>query len=92
MKLGVLNPAGASVADFAVTLASPVPIAVNAAKRQEHRRMLLRWGMSMSVPPKGHRFFQSAMDDGLKSEVLCVSKLGWAKIIPIAEQKIFKAG
>jgi hypothetical protein len=52
LKLGVLNPAGASVADFAATLASPVPNAVNAAKRQEQRRTFLQWGMSMSVPPK----------------------------------------
>jgi hypothetical protein len=52
LKLGVLNPAGASVADFAATLASPVPNAVNAAKRQEQRRTFLQWGISMSVPPK----------------------------------------
>ena len=52
LKLGVLKPAGASVADFAATLASPVPNAATAAKRQEHRRTFLQWGMSMSVPPK----------------------------------------
>jgi hypothetical protein len=52
LKLGVLNPAGASVADFAATLTSPAPNAINIAKRQEQRRTFLQWGMSMSVPPK----------------------------------------
>jgi hypothetical protein len=52
LKLGVLKPAGASVADFAATLASLVPKAATAAKRQEHRRTFLQWVMSISVPPK----------------------------------------
>jgi hypothetical protein len=52
LKLGVLNPAGASVADFAATLTSPAPNAINIAKRQEQRRTFLQWGVSMSVPPK----------------------------------------
>ena len=52
LKLGVLKPAGASVADFAATLTSPAPKAATAAKRQEHRRTFLQWGLSMSVPPK----------------------------------------
>jgi hypothetical protein len=52
LKLGVLKPAGASVADFAATLASPAPKAATAVKRQEHRRIFLQWGVSMSVPPK----------------------------------------
>jgi len=51
-KLGVLNPAGASVADFAAPLTSPAPNAINIAKRQEQRRTFLQWAMSMSVPPK----------------------------------------
>jgi hypothetical protein len=42
LKLGVLKPAGASVADFAVTLASPVPNTANAATRQEQRRTFLQ--------------------------------------------------
>jgi hypothetical protein len=54
LKLGVLNPAGASVAEFAATLTSPVPNAIDVAKRQAQRRILLRWGMSMVVPPKEH--------------------------------------
>src|SRR5580658_10763474 len=52
LKLGVLNPAGASVAEFPAIPTSPVPNAVNVAKRQEPRRTFLRGGMSMSVPPK----------------------------------------
>jgi hypothetical protein len=52
LKLGVLKPAGASVAEFAATLASPVPKAATAAKRQEHRRTFLQWGMSMRVSSK----------------------------------------
>jgi hypothetical protein len=52
LKLGVLNPAGASVAEFAAVPTSPVPNAVNAANRQEQRRTFLRGGVSMSVPPK----------------------------------------
>ena len=51
----VLNPAGASVAAFAVTLASPVPNKVNAAKRQEERRTFLQWGVSMSASSKRHQ-------------------------------------
>ena len=52
LKLRVLKPAGASVADFAATLASPVPNAATGAKRQEQRRTFLEWGLSMRVPPK----------------------------------------
>jgi hypothetical protein len=52
LKLGVLNPAGASVADCAATLASPVPNAANPAKRQKQRRTFLQWAMIMSIPPK----------------------------------------
>jgi hypothetical protein len=108
LKLGVLNPAGASVADFAATLAGPVPSAVNAAKRQEERRTFLQWGMSMSVPPKdtsslrvrGRKLADRLTPEsseprrmienhGLKSEVLCVSKLDCVKIIPTAK-KILK--
>src|ERR1700733_10976144 len=54
LKLGVLNPAGASVAEFAATLTSPVPNAIDVAKRQAQRRILLRSDMSMVVPPKEH--------------------------------------
>jgi hypothetical protein len=50
LKLGVLNPTGASVADFAATLTSPAPNAINIAKRQEQRRTFLQW--AMSIPPK----------------------------------------
>lgn len=52
LKLGVLKPAGASVADFAATLASPVPNVANIATTQEERRSFLPRGMDMSVPPK----------------------------------------
>jgi hypothetical protein len=46
-----LNPAGASVADFAATLSSPVPNAANPAKRQKQRRTFLQWVMSIDFPP-----------------------------------------
>jgi hypothetical protein len=52
LKLGVLKPAGASVADFAATLASPVPNAATSPTTQEERRSFLPLGMSMSVPPR----------------------------------------
>jgi hypothetical protein len=52
LKLGVLNPAGASVAESAAIPTSPVPKAVIAANRHEYSRTLLREVMSMSVPPK----------------------------------------
>jgi hypothetical protein len=52
LKLGVLNPAGASAADFAATLASPVPNAISTAKRQEQRRAFLQWSVSIWVLPK----------------------------------------
>src|SRR5271156_4359878 len=52
LKLGVLNPAGASVAEFPAIPTSPVPNAVSVANRQEPRGTFLRGGMSMSVPPK----------------------------------------
>ena len=42
VKLGVFNPAGASVADCATTLASPVPNAASPAKRQKQRRTFLQ--------------------------------------------------
>jgi hypothetical protein len=50
----VLNPAGASVAEFAAIPTYPVPNAVNAASKQAQRRTFLRGGMSMSVPPRRH--------------------------------------
>src|ERR1700678_4741267 len=52
LKLGVLNPAGASVAEFAAVPTSPCPNAVNAANRQEQTRTFLRGGMSMSFLQK----------------------------------------
>jgi hypothetical protein len=52
LKLGVLNPAGASVAEFAATPTTPVPNAVSVANRQEQQRTFFRGGMSMRVPPK----------------------------------------
>jgi hypothetical protein len=63
LKLGVLNPAGASVADFAATLTSPVPIAIDVARRQEQRRTLLLGGMSMNVPPKDTSVYAGAGHD-----------------------------
>src|ERR1700728_1786580 len=63
LKLGVLNPAGASVADFAATLTSPVPSATDVTKRQAQRRIFLRWDMSMVVPPKEHRSLCSRDDN-----------------------------
>jgi hypothetical protein len=52
LKLGVLKPAGASLVDFAATLASPVPNAATRTTTQEERRSFLPLGMSMTVPPR----------------------------------------
>jgi hypothetical protein len=52
LKLGVLNPAGASVVDFAATLTSPVPNAANSTKTQEEKKSFLPLRMIMSVPPR----------------------------------------
>jgi hypothetical protein len=108
LKLGVLNPAGASVADFAATLASPVPKAANVAKTQENRKTFLQWDMSVP-PPKdtvacvraGRKLVNSLTSSphgregtienySLDSEVLYLSKLGWAEIIPTVSKKILR--
>ena len=41
-QAALLLPVGASVADFAVTVASPLPKSVNAAKRHEQKRAFLQ--------------------------------------------------
>src|ERR1700677_2554527 len=103
LKLGVLNPAGASVAELAAIPASPVPNAASAANRLIQRRTFLRGGMSMSVPPKKIRVAyararrkladrlishpQAVTNHGLRKEVPYLFKLACAKIISTARRK-----
>jgi hypothetical protein len=51
LKLGVSNPAGASVGVCASTLANPVAKALDVAAKQKQTRTLFERGITMSIPP-----------------------------------------
>jgi hypothetical protein len=51
LKLGVLNPAGASVADCCAMPTNPMVIAISAPNRHALTRTFLRRGIAMNVPP-----------------------------------------
>jgi hypothetical protein len=48
LKVGVLNPAGASAGGCAAAPANAAPTAANVAARQEWTRILFERGMSMT--------------------------------------------